>query len=336
MIIYVEKDLRISLLTPRLLRTEKGSFTDLATQTVINRDLGEVSYTLDVNERYVNVTTDRASFRVRKKDGDVVYACFDSHAYTRKFGKTPLPGTARTLDTANGKVKLEGGVISRDGTSLIDDSESLLIDECGTLIPRGKCSDRYWLAYGHDYLGALKDFFRMTGEVPLIPKYALGNWWSRYRAYTQEEYRTLMQTFIDRKLPITVATIDMDWHWTDVVDRFGKEARCAKPRCAEELIYYLFMQGWTGYSWNTELFPDHCELLDWLHKNGFKVTLNIHPSQGVRFFEDGYVIMCNRLGRDPEKREIISFDVTDPEFMRAYFEILHHPLEKEGVDFSRG
>ena len=104
-----------------------------------------------------------------------------------------------------------------------------------------------------------------------------------------------MQTFIDKKLPITVATIDMDWHWTDVIERFGKEAKAAKPRCIEEAIYYLLMQGWTGYSWNTELFPDHRELLSWLHEKGFHVTLNVHPSQGVRFFEDRYNDVCRHL-----------------------------------------
>ena len=48
----------------------------------------------------------------------------------------------------------------------------------------------------HDYQRQLRDFFRLTGEVPLIPKYALGNWWSRYRAYTQEEYLDLTRPLI--------------------------------------------------------------------------------------------------------------------------------------------
>lgn len=99
------------------------------------------------------------------------------------------------------------------------------------------------------------------------------------------------------------------------------------------MIYYYLLQGWTGYSWNTELFPDYKKLLSWLHDSGFKVTLNIHPSQGVRFFEDQYGEMCKRLGKDPSKKEIVSFDFTDPEFRKAYFEVLHHPYENDGVDF---
>ena len=333
MIVFEQGDLRISLLTPYLLRTEKGSFTDLPTQTVQSRELGEYKYTIHEGDRHIDIWSDKVHFAVNKKNGRVDFADYMPHVYTKKFGKRPLPGTARTLDRANGAVRLEDGITSRLGTSIMDDSASLLINPDGSISPRPKCNDKYWFAYGRDYLGQLRDFFRLTGEVPLIPKFALGNWWSRYRAYTQEEYRTLMQKFIDKNIPITVATIDMDWHWTDVIDRFGNEARASAPICKEEIIFNTLMQGWTGYSWNTELFPDYKELLSWLHEKGFKTTLNIHPSQGVRFFEDQYDEMAKRLGRDPAKKELIPFDVTDGEFMSAYFDLLHHPYEEDGVDF---
>lgn len=39
------------------------------------------------------------------------------------------------------------------------------------------------------------------------------------------------------------------------------------------------------------------------------------------------------MGMDPEKKEPVLFDVTDPKFMEVYFEELHHPMEEEGVDF---
>ena len=104
----------------------------------------------------------------------------------------------------------------------------------------------------------------------------------------------------------------------DVINRFGDRAKPQKPSCPEEVIYNVALPGWTGYSWNTELFPDHKELLSWLHENGFKVPLNIHPSQGVRFFEDQYEDMCQRLGKDSKKKELIPFDVTDKELITAF------------------
>lgn len=333
MIIFEKNDLRISLITPALLRTEKGSFTDLPTQTVLNRDFCEAKFTISQKDKAVIIKTDEAEFTVNSMNGNVMSVILSDGRTVTDFTKGRLPGTARTLDQVNGKTKLEPGITSRLGASVMDDSKSLLLNPDGSVLVRPACSDRYWFAYGNDYLRQLSDFFRLTGEVPLIPKYALGNWWSRYRAYTQEEYRDLMKKFISREIPITVATIDMDWHWTDVVSRFGWDAKPPKAASPEQIIFNMAMPGWTGYSWNTELFPDYRELLGWLHGRGFKVTLNVHPSQGVRFFEDQYTDMCRALGRDPKTQEPVAFDPADPDFMRAYFDIIHHPYEDEGVDF---
>ena len=333
MVIYEKNDLRISLITPALIRTEKGSFTNLPTQTVQNRDFCDAKFTICENKKEITVKTDEAEFVINSASGSVMSITLADERTVCDFIKGRLPGTARTLDQANGKVKLEPGVTSKSGASVMDDSKSLTINPDGSVSPRADCVDRYWFAYGNDYLRQLADFFKLTGEVPLIPKYALGNWWSRYRAYTQEEYRELMNKFISRELPVTVATIDMDWHWTDVVSRFGCDAKPPKATSPEQIIFNMAMPGWTGYSWNTELFPDYRELLSWLHSKGFRVTLNVHPSQGVRFFEDQYKDMCRALGRDADSRECVPFDPADPEFMRAYFDVLHHSFEDEGVDF---
>ena len=331
--IFQTENLRVTLLTTRLLRVETGSFTDLPTQTVWNRNLGEAACTTEESDGILTIETGDAVFCLSSRDGHVFYAIPGGFDTVTDFEKGNLLGTARTLDTANGPVKLDRGILSRSGVSVLDDSKSLLLLPDGSLAPRPECTDKYYFAYGHSYRDQLRDFFRLTGPVPLIPKFALGNWWSRYRAYTQEEYRTLMAEFLRRELPITVATIDMDWHWTDVVDRFGPEAKPGKAKCKEELLYNTVLPGWTGYSWNTELFPDHRELLSWLHDRGFHVTLNVHPSQGIRFFENCYDRVCARLGRDPAEKALVPFDIADPEFRRAYFEELHHPLEAEGVDF---
>lgn len=331
--VFHSGDTRITVLTPCLIRVEKGNVTDLRTQTVWNRELGEVPCEVDHSGDICTVKTEEVTFQVSLKTGKAVAITLSEGGTVTDFSKGNLMGTARTLDQANGAVKLDPGIQSRSGVSVMDDSKALLLEADGGILPRPACSDLYYFAYGHDYQRALQDFFRLTGPVPLIPKFALGNWWSRYKAYTQEEYRGLMQEFIDRRLPITVATIDMDWHWTDVVQRFGEEAKPPKPKCREEMLYNAILHGWTGYTWNTELFPDHRELLSWLHEKNFHVTLNVHPSQGVRFYEDCYEAVCRRMGKDPAKREHIPFDITDPKFIEAYFEDVHHPLEAEGVDF---
>ena len=79
------------------------------------------------------------------------------------YGKAApnLGGTARTLDNVNGAVKLEQGILSMDGASVMDDSKSLLLDQDSNILERPKCSDKYYFVYGHDYRRQLKDFFQL-------------------------------------------------------------------------------------------------------------------------------------------------------------------------------
>jgi alpha-glucosidase (family GH31 glycosyl hydrolase) len=43
--------------------------------------------------------------------------------------------------------------------------------------------------------------------------------------------------------------------------------------------------------------------------------------------------MAQAVGIDPASNEPVPFDIASEKIARAYLEILHHPLEKQGVDF---
>ena len=53
----------------------------------------------------------------------------------------------------------------------------------------------------------------------------------------------------------------------------------------------------------------------------------------MRSFEDAHPAMLEALGREPGSEEPVAFDVTDRDFVAAYFEVLHRGLEADGVDF---
>ena len=59
----------------------------------------------------------------------------------------------------------------------------------------------------------------------------------------------------------------------------------------------------------------------------------MHPAEGVHAHEAAYAAIAKRMGIDPAAELPVSFDPTDPDFVEAYLEELHHPLEDEGVDF---
>ena len=46
------------------------------------------------------------------------------------------------------------------------------------------------------------------GKTPMLPRYALGNWWSRYYKYSEESYMELMDKFDEKNIPFTVADND--------------------------------------------------------------------------------------------------------------------------------
>ena len=331
---------RFSVLSSRIFRIEKDKkriFTDEATQTVVCRNFDRPKFIFSQDGDKIKIATTDAVLRFDLSKGRTESITLRDSRTVTDFSSGNLRGTYRTLDMINGSVKLGDGLMSTNGVSVIDDSKTVIMCKDGTMKERRKVQkDEYYFAFGNDYRGCLREFFKLCGSVPLIPRYCLGNWWSRYKDYSQQEYIDLMQKFIEKEIPVSVATIDMDWHWVDVIERFGKENAYFRR---DGLLPYkkiseVFQsQGWTGYSWNTELFPDYKALLGWLHEKNFKVTVNLHPAQGVRPFENRYEDFARFMGIDPKTKKRIPFDITDPKFIEGYFRFLHKPYENDGVDF---
>lgn len=318
---------RFSILTSRLIRMEyspEGHFEDRPTQTVFNRDFKQVNLKIKEQENSLDIITDHLHIRYDKQPFSfqgltitLLHPPIQCKEFTWHYGQSPatLGGTARTLDKADGKIDLDDGIISRSGYTVLDDSNTCVINQDGWVQPREtKGIDLYFWGYGHDYSQALKDFFNLCGPLPLIPRYALGNWWSRFYPYTDKEYEQLMMRYESENIPFSVAVLDMDWHLVKEVEpQYGR--------------------GWTGYTWNRSLFPNPSAFLLFLHEHNLKVTLNVHPADGVRAFEEPYLQIAQEMGINIDTGEQVPFDIADPHFAKAYFNILHHPLEKQGVDF---
>ena len=310
--------LRVTFLTSRLIRVEKAeSCTDLPSFTVWFRRFPAGNLRLTKKNGGVRAETDDVIFTI--KNGKPYSVYFKDTKSTAFFDRQKnLKGTRRTLDMTFGAVPLEDGLLTEDGAYLLDDSKTALLDENGRFAPRKTgAADYYAFAYGKDYRGTLRAFYRISGMPPLVPRFALGVWWSRYHAYSQQEYLDLMARFKAEDVPLTVATVDMDWHWVHgIKQRFGVNYR-----------------GWTGYSWNTELFPDYKEFLRALQAQGLHVTLNLHPADGVHRYEDAYPAMAKAVGMDPASGKTIPFRCGSDDCWNAYFDVLHKPYERDGVDF---
>ncbi|PFG18585.1 glycosyl hydrolase family 31 [Serinibacter salmoneus] len=334
---------RFTVLTSRLIRMEwhpQATFVDERTQRVVARDFGatpEFTVTREGNgSDAVTIRTEHlllryagGEFSASTLQVTLIKGASDDHYASWSHGTTypqdlpfrgNLRGTARTLDEVDGATELEPGILATFGFAVLEDSGTVLLTADGWVgarpaVPAGSApaEDLYLFGHGRDFRGALRDYHLLTGAQPLVPRYVLGNWWSRYKAYHQEEYLELMDTFEGKGIPLSVAVIDMDWHLVDIDPEIGT--------------------GWTGYTWNRDLFPDHRAFLAELHRRGLAVTLNVHPADGIRRHEERYPQMARAVGVDPESGDQIPFDVTSREFVDAYLREIHHPLEAEGVDF---
>ncbi|QGN08008.1 DUF5110 domain-containing protein [Halorhabdus sp. CBA1104] len=315
---------RITVLSPRVLRLEYDpteTFEDRPSQLVWYRDQPVPDFEVTRTGESLVVETDALELEYdHTGDGfsaetlSIELADGTEWVYGADNDGN-LNGSLRTVDEVDGSAPLEDGLVSRDGWAVVEDTDRLVFGDDGWVQPREAADgyeDLYFFGDGQDYQTRLADFRAITGEVPMVPRWALGNWWSRYWEYSQDELREVVEGFLDRDIPLSVAVIDMDWH---VVDNAHHD-------------------GWTGWTWNDEYFPDPSRFIDWLHDNDIKTTLNLHPAEGVHPHEAQYEDFADFMGIDPASEEPVEFDASDPQFLRGYFEHLIDPMEdEEGVDF---
>ncbi|MBD3411145.1 MAG: DUF5110 domain-containing protein [Ignavibacteriales bacterium] len=329
---------RFTVLTSGLVRMEwspDSTFEDRASLVVINRRLDPPGFeSMRVGEWLV-IETERMRLRYKLGSGafgaDNLEVAFEADG--EKTSWTPgkenlgnLGGTNRTLDGVKGAAELNPGLLSTEGWTLIDDSDRPLLDSSDRkwFVERADTSatDWYLFVYDDDYKRALADYVAVAGRVPLPPRFAFGLWQSRYWAYTDREFKQLVEEFDVHDVPLDVLVIDMDWHKT-----YGLTFYNYTPDQAGQHL------GWTGYTWDPNHFPDPEAFLDWCERRGLKTPLNLHPASGVQPHEERYPEMARAMGIDPATERYVPFDITDKKYAKNYFEILHRPKEEIGVDF---
>lgn len=316
---------RITVLTERLLRLEynpSGNFNDNLTLLVQNRDFPMPKFNFEENEKSLLITTDYFTLQYTKekpfkgsklapdsnlkiKLNNTDKTWYYNHPEARNF-----KGSAISLDTYP-NVKLENGLYSTDGFATIDDSTGLVLDENGYLHQKKEpYYDVYLFMYRKDFGYCLSDYFKLTGNPALIPRYALGIWYNRDRIYSYENTKTLINAFKRYEIPISVLLLSEFWHIKDETD------------------YNKYK---TGFTFNPNLFPNPNEFIEYMHNMGVRIGLNLDPSEGIRKDEAGYSIMAQELNIKDGKT--IPFNAFDTEFISSYLQRIINPLTDMGIDF---
>lgn len=319
------KCFRISILTDRLIRLEynkEGIFNDFATSLVISREFDRPECNIRQDANFLEITTKYFKLEYSKETpfkGSSVNPIKNlkiSLNGTEQFWYYGHPevrnyfGSNNVLEK-NREESKNKGMYSLEGFVSFDDSNTLRLNELGTIMsPNPNSVDIYVFMYGRDFGLAMQDYFKLTGMPSFIPRYALGNWWCREKAYSDKEIYELINKFDSIEVPISVLMLDKDWHKRDVYNQKATN---------------------TGFTFNNNLFPNPSELINELHKKDIKIGLSINPSEGIYPFENYYTQACSYLGGTAGT--ILKFDPLNPRFLDVYFKVFIHPLEALGIDF---
>ena len=329
---------RFTVLTPEMIRiqySDRSLFEDRATFAIVNRRLPVPAFTAVEKDGYLEIKTSALTLKYkiggvidgRKPSAEVLNISMQLNGrpvlwYPGKDDAMNLKGTTRTLDGQigdNKRQELENGLLSRAGWSIIDESPLTRRGDGSTTFAFDKqvdgidwvaepvdkqAIDWYFLGYGHQYKKALGDFIKVAGRQPMPPLYVLGYWYSKYQRYTSDEFMEIVNDVKRFNIPMDVMIFDMDWH----------------------------TQGWTGWTWDRTAIPDPEGLIDWMHQHGLKVSLNLHPADGVDDDEDFFNDLREDMGLDKQTKRV-PWNLSDGRFYHNMFKHIIRARERQGVDF---
>lgn len=332
---------RFTVLTSRVIRMEysaaaNAQFEDRATLAILNRKLPVPAFTQSTKTGVLTITTSdlELTYTVGQAFGQSslrVQAAANSHLHgdlqTWQAGDNNagnLLGTIKSLDmlgaislncTENNGTQVhdeslhcEWGLVSRAGWALVDDSTNWALTPGAEWwdSPNTNAVDWYFFGHGLDYRGALQDFTSIAGQIPMVPRYSMGLWWTRWYDLNNVDIRKVVDDYQSRGLPLDVFVLDMDWHRKN---------------------------NWGGYTFDEHLFPYPADSLSALKTQGLRIAANLHDANGVGKYDAEFPAMCKALGLDPNTLTSIPFSMVNKSYVYALEDITLEAVIKQGMDF---
>jgi hypothetical protein len=326
----------------RLEYAPSGDFTDAPTAVVQQRDWPAVKVHAERKDGWLVVTTEAMTLRYRPGSGpftarnlEVSWKGPEGRPGTWHPGDVDtrnLGGLTYSLDDVRAanlppdggdgtespvgvvipgiEVKLgqaKPGLLSRSGWAFIDDSRTPLWNARAQWIeprrgPDGQ--DGYLFTYAHDYQRVLREYARLSGAIPMVPRYVFGPWITDFnfeyfpgtaeaarpdfRHYDQQALQDEAVRLRGNGIPFDTLVLDFAWH----------------------------NYGWDGgYDWSP-LIPRPRQFIDWLHARGIKLALNDHPGyantrESILSFSDSHAPrVLKDLGRPLPPRPAFDMDVS--------------------------
>lgn len=311
---------RFTILTPSLIRLEyspNGIFNDLPTLNIWYRNFEKPEFTALENDNKLVISTSffsltylrETSFNGRKFNQASNLSV--TNLITNKtwyYNYQEIKNYETHVYMSNGaKGKKVKSLFSLDGFVTIDDSKTDYFDEFGCLVKNeSNNTDIYLFMYGTKFFTCLKDYYKVTGQPILLPRYAFGNWWSRNITYDEESINKLITDFKSHDIPLSTILINDSW---SIRTSDNKQS----------------------FSFNKDLFNNPKALVDSVHSSNIRLGITINPMNGFSNVEENYELLKKYL--QPNDKGIIPFNVLNNRDIDAYLKLIIHPLDNLGIDF---
>lgn len=79
----------------------------------------------------------------------------------------------------------------------------------------------YQVIAADNWYDLVNQYTNLTGKQPMIPRWALGNFSSRFGYHSEQEVRETVQKFKDDKIPLDAVVIDIYWFGKDIMGHMG-------------------------------------------------------------------------------------------------------------------
>lgn len=171
----------------------------------------------------------------------------------------------------------------------------------------------YYFIYGPSMDQVISGYRKLTGDVPLMPRWAYGFWQSKERYKTQDELLSVVKEFRKRKVPLDV--IVQDW-------------------------LYWIPGTWGSHEFDSTRFPDPAAMTDSIHRMNARVMISVWAKfeKGTEHYNDlleaGYLYPFNIKDStcDSYGRIYAYYDAYNPGARKMYWEQIRKRLLHAGID----
>ncbi len=111
----------------------------------------------------------------------------------------------------------------------------------------------YQIIVGDNWYDLIDQYTDLTGKQPLIPRWALGNFSSRFGYHSQFETEETINKFKEEKIPVDAIIIDLYWFGKTIKETLG------------------------NFEFDKDSFPDPKKMISNLNKKGVKTVLISEP-----------------------------------------------------------